>query len=266
MNTLERYTNLEPLSADESGERFRAHNPETDREIELWVLTPELSSDEGVKEYLSLLPKKTGSHLTLFDRRFEHDSRTVLVSEIVTGEPVAQYITRHLPDPERAFTITRDLARGLKVLHNAGLVHGHVDLQSTIVVSEGRGMLVGMTLPPAADVESARDTDLLAMGQVFSALMTGKSTMDAADISGLSTVARLVVRRMTDPDPHERFENVDALLVTLEEALLRGVGEEPDIHRKKGFTPRQYLSLAVLMLLLIILWFVLSFTWPHEQW
>lgn len=80
----------------------------------------------------------------------------------------------------------------------------------------------------------------------------------ARDIPG---VARLLIDKLLAKDPDERFVSTEELLFTLQGIMSLGVEPTVLVSRKKWSpTPRQYLLISVLVLLLVILWLVVTMT------
>jgi len=72
-------------------------------------------------------------------------------------------------------------------------------------------------------------------------------------------VARLLISKLLAKDPEERFISTDELLFTLQGMIALGSGPEPTPPRKKWApSPRQYLLVSILAVLLVILWFVIT--------
>ena len=72
-------------------------------------------------------------------------------------------------------------------------------------------------------------------------------------------VFRLLISKLLAKDPDERFVSTDELLFTLQEMI--ALGSEPEVpppQNKWSPSPRQYLLVSVLAVLLVILWFVIT--------
>ncbi len=83
---------------------------------------------------------------------------------------------------------------------------------------------------------------------------------DAARAGRLPGDARLLLRKLLAKAPEDRMADSEELCRTLEEMLSFHTehGSEP-IDSKRSGSPRQYLMLSLLALLLIILWIVISY-------
>ncbi|MCD6250066.1 MAG: serine/threonine protein kinase [candidate division Zixibacteria bacterium] len=72
-------------------------------------------------------------------------------------------------------------------------------------------------------------------------------------------VARLLISKLLAKDPDGRFVSTDELLFTLQEMIALGSEPEaPPSKKKWSPSPRQYLLVSVLAVLLVILWFVIT--------
>jgi len=72
-------------------------------------------------------------------------------------------------------------------------------------------------------------------------------------------VVRLLIGKLLAKDPEERFASTDELLFTLQGMMSLGLETARLVEKKKRSpTPRQYLMISALVLLLIILWLVIT--------
>ena len=72
-------------------------------------------------------------------------------------------------------------------------------------------------------------------------------------------VARLLISKLLTKDPDDRFVSTDELLFTLQEMIALGAEPEvPSPQKKWSWSPRQYLLVSILAVLLVILWFVIT--------
>lgn len=72
-------------------------------------------------------------------------------------------------------------------------------------------------------------------------------------------IARLLLTKMLTPEPSERFQSAEDLQTTLKGMLSLDTGDiEIITEQKKRLSSRQYFTISVLVLLLVILWLVLT--------
>ena len=75
----------------------------------------------------------------------------------------------------------------------------------------------------------------------------------------LPGVARLLIGKLLAKDPDERFVSTDELRFTLQGMITLGSGPEPPSPpRTWSPSPRQYLLISVLAVLLVILWLAIT--------
>ena len=212
----------------------------------------------------------------------------IAVREYVEGQSVADLVKSGPLTYARWLGTAVELARPLKVVHDAGLAHGNLTTGNAFVTANGTVRLTDVGLGTvlsrrddhAEDVyvapelvngnEATAAGDLYSLGVVLFYLLTGQMPGPAEGESGgtlfdgLSEtrgpgVTRLLVRRLMAPDPKDRFGSVDELILTLQGMISFGVEPQaPPPTRKWSPTPRQYLLLAMLVLLLIILWLAIT--------
>jgi serine/threonine protein kinase len=216
------------------------------------------------------------------------ESCWIAVREYIEGQTIAELIR---PEPlayKRWLETALQLARTLKVVHDAGLVHGNITAANVFVTSDksisltdyafgavwtGCGDRAGnVYLAPelVGKNECTVAGDLYSLGVVLFVLLTGRvpeqseekiaeACFDGLSEASVPGVARLLLNRMMAPDPIDRFGSVDELILTLQGMI--SLGAEPEAvetRRKWHPTPRQYLMLALLFLLLIILWLAIT--------
>lgn len=283
METIGNYRIVEDLNIDHPGTRFRAEHIDSGDAVVLRLVDSShlvgrvpMSTRDGVSEE----KPDTSPFLLLYSETLEHHNHTVLVRPFVVGRPIDELVQEHLPNLKDAFIIIRDVARGLNVLYSHGLYHGRIHGRNIIVGEKHRAVLVDVdwTQPPASEETTTDDPDsnipprdrivgdFRGLGMVLYQLCTGQTSAVMGDttelsLAGLSSVSKLLIERLVSDEEDDRFNSADELLATLDGAIAEGTGEENPCGHKQTWTPRQYISMAILMALLIILWFVLSTTY-----
>jgi len=216
------------------------------------------------------------------------EGRWIAVREYIEGQTVADLVKSGPLAYLRWLELALELARTLKIVHDAGLAHGNITTANIFVTATGTvrltdvglGTVVSQRDDFAEDVyvapelvdgnEATAAGDLYALGMVLFYLLSGRmpevpdGESGGALFDGISEtrapgVARLLVRRLMAPDPNDRFGSADELILTLQGMI--SLGTEPQVSpppRKWSPTPRQYLMLSLLALLLIILWLAIT--------
>jgi len=216
------------------------------------------------------------------------EGRWMAVREYVEGQSVADLVKSGPPAYARWLELALELARILKVVHDAGLAHGNVTTGNVFVAANstvrltdvGLGTVLSRRDDYAEDIyvapelvdgnEATAAGDLYSLGVVLFYLLaermpavsdaeSGGTLFDGLSETRVPGVARLLVRRLMAPDPKDRFGSADELILTLQGMI--SLGTEPQASpapRKWSPTPRQYLMLALLVLLLIILWLAIT--------
>ncbi|MCX6835802.1 MAG: serine/threonine-protein kinase [candidate division Zixibacteria bacterium] len=216
------------------------------------------------------------------------EGRWIVVREYVEGQTAADLVKSGPLSYARWLDLALELARTLKVVHDACLAHGNITTGNVFVTATGSVRLTDVGLGTvvshrddyAEDIyvapelvdgnEATAAGDLYALGVVLFYLLSGRmpnapdgesggTLFDGISETRAPGVARLLVRRLMAPDPNDRFGSTDELILTLQGMI--SLGTEPQMSlppRKWSPTPRQYLMVSLLVLLLIILWLAIS--------
>jgi eukaryotic-like serine/threonine-protein kinase len=151
--TIRNYDILSLVGVGGMGEVYRARDRSLGREVALKVLPHEVSKDpERVKrlerEARTLASLNHPAVATLFGLE-EHEGQRFLVMELVPGQTLADRL-RHGPLPTRdALDISRQIAEGLEVAHDAGIVHRDLKPANVKVTPDGRVKLLDFGLAKA---------------------------------------------------------------------------------------------------------------------
>ena len=211
------------------------------------------------------------------------DTGWIIAREYVEGRAVAGPVTYG-----RWLEMALELARTLKVIHDPGLAHGNLTITNLLVDTHGRVRLTDACLgAPSRRLDSDQEAiclapelaenstptaagDMYTLGALLFYLLAGRmpDQSDQRNSEGFSSnlsetqvpgVARLLIRRLMMPDPKERLGSTEELITTLQGMI--SLGAEPPVKsppRKWSLSPRQYLMSAMLVLLLVILWLVIT--------
>ena len=172
--TLTHYEILGPLGAGGMGEVYRARDTRLEREVAIKVLPEELADDE---ERL---------------RRFEREAKTLaslnhtnvagihgvdqegdvcfLALELVPGEDLAALLSRGPLPVDEAIAVCRQIAEGLEVAHEAGVVHRDLKPANVRITPDGVVKLLDFGL--AKPIRPKSGTEGTSTSESDSILMT----------------------------------------------------------------------------------------------
>ena len=293
MDRILHYEIARKLGEGKNGEAYLALDSGLQRAVAIKTLKHDssLGDEHRRTAFLELMERFNAldnSGIARFYSLEQTDNRWIAVREYIEGQTIADLVR---PAPfayKRWLETALQLTRTLKVVHDAGLVHGNITATNVFVTSvkavnltdyaldavwtgcDDRADSVFLAPELVGDEERTVTGDLYSLGVVLFILLTGQAPEQSegksveACFDGLSEasvpgVARLLLRRMMAPDPVDRFGSVDELILTLQG--MTSLGEEPEATENRwkwSPTPRQYLMLALLFLLLIILWLAIT--------
>ena len=244
--------------------------------------------------YMQRLSGIDDERLARFHSLEEVDGRCFVVREYVEGRSLKDLVNNGPVEYTRFMEIALQLVSALKLLHDRSVSHGNVTTGNVILDNSGRVKLVdpGLALPektpgddpvrPApkqlTDSSLSLPADLCSVGAVLHHLLTGKLPLqsdearstpasvqnrsvspDDRSLRQVPGVARLLITKLLAQEPGEGFGSIDELLFTVQGMM--SLGQEPPVSaEQRGWspTPRQYLMVSVLVVLLVILWLVVT--------
>lgn len=229
----------------------------------------------------------------------EYNDNFLLVSELVEGENLREIITREGFDIIRFLDTAIHIVNGLKEAHDEMIVHGNLRPTNIIINYDGNAKILdfGLNINPESiseekSCEAIRylspeqmnghapnfTSDLYSAGLIFYEMITGKPAFTENDYDKLANAIRyispdlkplntrkipgdiiLVINKLLEKKPEDRFENCSELLITLK-AIKEFEEKSPDTSSspKRKTTPRQYLLVSLLVILLIFLWSIIA--------
>lgn len=195
----ERYQLLHPVWRDRLGETFVARDRETGSPVAVRTLRGDLATGTVAHRFTTERARLVGirgTHLAgVSDLVVDRDVLAV-VSEIVTGQTLRQRLRTGRPTPREAARIGAEVAEGLLVLHDAGLLHRNLSRDSVIVSADGRIRVADFALAHlVAGVPAAPS-----LAKPAPELRAGSAPTAAVDVFGLGVLLReLTGHRLTAP-------------------------------------------------------------------
>ncbi len=212
----------------------------------------------GIRHCMNL---KSQHLVTIFDVRFAADGAPWVIMEYVAGPSLREIIDESPTGlgPQRTAFLFRELVKGIRYLHDAGVVHrdlkphnvffedgivkiGDYSLSKAITTSHrsGHTMTVGSVHYMAPEISLGRydkTVDIYALGVMLYEMLCGvppyigesmgevlmKHLSSTPDVSGLPEPFATTIAKAMQRDPAERFESAQAMAESLpfeKEALL----------------------------------------------
>jgi serine/threonine-protein kinase len=289
-NQFLHYQLAERLGEGPLGETWQAVDPALERGVVIKLLRPFAYADEDTRSRFVLQCEQL--HATayppaaVFDWTVDGERQAIVreltdgrsLEEIRRGKPI-QYLT--------ALALLEQLARAVKTFHDAGMLHGNLHPRNVILGERGKPYLTDILVPVALtpwhdalpptyrifvspEIISGRTPDILSdiysLGAISLYLFAGDSMLNPTETSGplcdrpeldaLPAEGQLLFQKMLSSDPSDRFRDIDELIATVNAVRLDLPSALPGRPRRPS--PRTYLSLSILTILLIIFWIVLA--------
>jgi eukaryotic-like serine/threonine-protein kinase len=171
----ERYQIMHPVWRDRLGKTYVARDRMTGGPVAVRVLPAELATDEVADRFHAQRRRLTGIHhphlagvLDLVVDRDTGRHLLAIVSEAVAGPTLRQRLrASKTPPPAQIARIGAAVAAGLRVLHDAGLVHRNLSQDTVVVPPDGRVRLADIAvahLLAGTGIPAAPADDVFALG------------------------------------------------------------------------------------------------------
>jgi serine/threonine-protein kinase len=295
MKQILHYEIAEELGRGKNGLTFAAFDSGLQRAVTIKFIEPERDPAwrERFREVMGRCADIGDIHLARFYSLEEAEGRLFVVREYIEGRSLADLVAAGPLDYTRFLDITFELVHSLKQLHDRALVHGNLTAHNVLIDAVGHVHLADLGLgegpPPGIDdlrcyaperlagAPAGESSDLYALGVLLHLVIVGRYPFPADSAEELRHqicnesltfgsptgrpipgVARLLISKLMAREPHDRFSSSDELLNSVQAMVV--LGEEPiaEVVEQRGWTPRQYLAISVLVLLMIILWLVVT--------
>jgi len=190
-----------------------------------------------------------------------------IASEFVPGQLLSAMVHGAPLHPRRALDLAAQLADGLAVAQEHGVVHGALSSASVIVTPKGTAKLLDVGLVPWTSVGGAapRD-DVFAIGALLFELMVGRPFRPGwpAELRrpDLPLEVRPVLERLLAPRPGDAFESMatvaaelrDLVLVVAARTSAPAAEPSPDGDGRGGPGRAMLIGLVVLLVLATLAW------------
>lgn len=213
------YEILDAMTARGLQDVYRARDTRAGTEVSIKVLpgraapTPDLA--EAYARAIRAATLIEAGLVTVFDVG-AHDGVPYVVFELMRGERLSERLRRAPLGAAEALDLARQLARGLALAHERGLVHADLLADNVFVSADGRARVLdlGLTGTEEAAVPATVDPglDLAAWGRLTRQMLGGREPR----------AVRVVVERSLAGDRSRRFPNAHELVAALERATEPG--------------------------------------------
>ena len=218
-----------PLGHGTLGELHRARDLEVGRTAALRLLAPSIADNERAR--LDVL------HAAQRVAAIEHPSiaavyasghgpdGTFIASEFVPGQQLSAMVHGTPLHPKRALDLAAQLADGLAVAQEHGVVHGALSSASVIVTPKGTAKLLDVGLVPWTRAGSAapRD-DVFGIGALLFEMLVGRPFRHGwpaeLRVPELPVDVRPVLQQLVAPRPGEAFDSMATVAAVLRDVAL----------------------------------------------
>jgi len=125
------------------GAVFLGHQESLDREVAIKLLLPELVGDDAAierfqREALAIAKLKSHHIVQIYDFGEFENNALYIIMEYLPGQTVEHYLKRNGSFPlEKAISVITQVAVGLQIAHDAGLIHRDIKPSNLIMDNKG---------------------------------------------------------------------------------------------------------------------------------
>lgn len=281
------YEVIKKLGQGQNGETFKAYDTGLQRAVALKLLWESAESSLNLKwrETLELLLETHHGNVAELFAVDEFDGRGLIISEYIDGRTLREMIGKVPFSDKRLLALATQSAQGLKSLHDLGIAHGNITATNLMLGNDNIVKLLDCGLYHAPGESTARpdeEADLYRLGVLLFSLAVGRAA-DGNDVlsasdgieadrgldlnllrsTGLERDSCLMIGQLLAPDRADQFCDVEALLTTLRgmAEFKRGLATVAE-DQPQPFPRNKYLMTALLAVLLVVFWFIIS-TYNH---
>jgi serine/threonine-protein kinase len=282
------------------GDTYEAYDAGLERGVAVKILSPYISESDDLRQRWVIMQDRLRGHAdgpaAIFDWAAEGDQQAV-IREFIDGESLAVRFRSGRTDYQSALTLLGHLARQIRQIHRADLVHGNLH-PSNVIFDHAAGP--HLTDPLMPDTVKAWLEALPPARQVFVApeILQGRTPDRRSDIFALGAIAFYLFlgEELTTPKDlrieqlaetlaegsHGGFSALDEIPSEARLFLSMMVAADPherfadidsviatleqirtpqreiNVIEKKGPNPRLYLILVIGTLLVIVFWIVIA--------
>jgi hypothetical protein len=169
-STLGHYQILAPLGKGGMGQVYRARDVLLGREVALKVLRDDLAGPDWLARFgreAQLLATLNHPGIVIVHDTGEVAGLRYLVMELVSGQSLAQRLSKGSLPPGEALEVCRQIAEALEAAHERGIVHRDLKPANVMLTAEGKVKVLDFGLaraavaevPPMVDLDSTRAHD-----------------------------------------------------------------------------------------------------------
>lgn len=260
--TILHYKIIEQVGQGGMGVVYKALDTKLERTVAIKFLPPHIAANKDERERFKIEAKAAAAlnhpniaHIYAIE---ESDNQMFLVMEYIDGQELKDIIQSEIPNPQSAIEYTIQIAEGLKIAHNKGIIHRDIKSANIMLTNEGqikimdfglakvRGGVqvtkVGTTLGTAAYMspeqtrgeEVDNRSDIWSLGVVLFEMLTRRLPFageyeqavtysilnENADLSIIPDEIQPILKKVLSKDLSKRYQKTEELLADLKN--LRG--------------------------------------------
>src|SRR5512137_273038 len=155
-HTLSHYRIEKKIGEGGMGVVYRARDPRLGRDVAIKVLPAEVAgSPESLKRFereaRAVAALNHPNILTVFDVG-THEGAPYVVTELLEGETLRAFVSRHSPSSRQILSFAVQAARGLEAAHSKGIIHRDIKPENLFVTGDGRIKILDFGLAKQLDL------------------------------------------------------------------------------------------------------------------